>query len=184
MGLGNPGELYATTRHNLGFLVIDRMAYKVGITYIPGKGKWWEASGKIGDKNIFFIKPTAYMNNSGIAVRDFLRLKNIQKEDMLVVLDDADLPLGKIRIRKRGSSGGHKGLESIIYQLGTEDFARLRIGIGKEDENLANWVLSPFTEEEWKTIQESIEMSCEAIQIWIEQGIDIAMSMYNKGGNT
>ena len=97
MGLGNPGELYATTRHNLGFLVVDRMAYKLGISYIPGKGKWWEASGKIGNEMLFFMKPTTYMNNSGLAVIDFLEQKNIQKENMIVILDDADLPIGKIK---------------------------------------------------------------------------------------
>jgi len=183
--LGNPGELYETTRHNLGFLVLDRIAYKLGISYIPGRGKWWEALGKIGSESVFLMKPTTYMNNSGMAVVDFLRLKNINKEDMLIVFDDADLPIGKIRLRERGSSGGHKGIESIIYHLRTEEFPRLRIGIGKENNegDLAERVLSPFTEEEWKIIQDSIEVSCNAVYVWVEQGVESAMSIFNKGGD-
>ncbi len=182
MGLGNPGRAYTLTRHNLGFLVVDRMADKLGISYAAGKGKWWEATEKIDGKTIFLMKPTTYMNNSGEALVDFINVKNLETEDILVVFDDADLPLGKIRIRTKGSSGGHKGLESIIYQLGTENFSRLRIGIGKEGNNLVDWVLSPFKKEEWKIIDESIEKSCEAILIWVKDGVQKAMDIFNKGG--
>ena len=181
MGLGNPGRTYALTRHNLGFLVVDKVADKLGISYIPGKGKWWEASGKIDKKIILLMKPTTYMNNSGEALVDFIGVKNLEIEDILVVFDDADLPPGKIRIRTKGASGGHKGLESIIYQLGTENFSRLRIGIGKEGSDLVDWVLSPFKKDEWKVMEKSIEKSCEAILIWVKNGVQKAMDIFNKG---
>jgi len=182
VGLGNPGKKYTFTRHNLGYLVVDRMAEKLGISYVPGKGKWWEAKGDMDGTIILLMKPTTYMNNSGRAVINFVKLKDIKTDDLIVVLDDVDLPLGKIRIRERGSSGGHNGLGSILYQLDTEDIPRLRIGIGKEPEDIIDWVLSPFKEEEWKVIQKSIEISCNAIEIWLKQGIETAMEIFNKGG--
>jgi len=178
-GLGNPGKEYTETRHNLGYMVLDRFAEREKIRFSPGKGEWWEGYKRFDDTGVYLIKPTTFMNNSGIALLDCLNKKKISSDCLLVVFDDAELPLGKIRIRAQGSSGGHKGLESIIYHLGTENFSRLRIGIGRGEGDLADWVLSPFTSEEMETIKKSIETAYDAILLWIKEGVEKTMDRYN-----
>lgn len=175
-GLGNPGREYKKTRHNAGFMFIEKMAEKFNVYFSPGKGDYLETN----KDDIFLIKPMTYMNNSGIALYQFLqRHPDIDINDILVAYDDMDLPLGFIRIRKDGSSGGHKGIESIIYHLKRKDFCRLRIGIGK-GENGIEWVLSQFTKEEMEKLPEIFEISIEAATTWIELGIEKAMSRFNR----
>ncbi len=175
-GLGNPGKEYRNTRHNAGFMFIDKMAESFKLYFKPGKGDYLETK----KDDVFFIKPMTYMNNSGMAILQFLQENpTISIENILVAYDDMDLPFGFIRIRKDGSSGGHKGIESIIYHLQSKDFCRLRIGIGKEGDGI-DWVLSDFTREEMEKLPEILDMSIEAAITWIEDGIDKAMNRFNK----
>lgn len=175
-GLGNPGKEYKNTRHNVGFMLMEKMAEKFKLYFSPGKGDYLET-----EKNdVFLIKPLTFMNNSGIALLQFLQKHpDIGFENILVAYDDMDLPFGFIRIKKNGSSGGHKGIESIIYHLQTKDFCRLRIGIGKSNDGV-EWVLSDFSEDEMKKLPEIFDRSVEAIITWIEYGTEQAMNRFNK----
>ncbi|MEJ5256784.1 MAG: aminoacyl-tRNA hydrolase [Fervidobacterium sp.] len=169
IGLGNPGEKYENTRHNVGFMVLDKLSksWKRGINYL------------YSDINIFgekvrLVKPTTYMNLSGEV------FKYLPHDDIIVVYDDLDLPLGRIRIRKNGSAGGHNGIKSIISFIG-QDFPRIRIGIGPkpQDVDAADYVLSNFSQEEFEKLEKVMELTIEAIKSIISEGIDKAMNKYN-----
>ena len=172
-GLGNPGEEYQYTRHNMGFLVLDVLAkrWKLLFTH-KDDALFCEKDG------IYLVKPLLYMNNSGLPV---LKWVNSLKDDFIVILDDVNLPFGKIRIRKKGSHGGHNGLKSIIEHLGTEDFPRLRIGIGPkpDDVPLDVFVLSPFSKDEVKKLRETMELTIKAIDTILSSGIEEAMNRFN-----
>jgi len=176
-GLGNPGNEYTGTRHNLGFMVVDRLSERWGVALRPGQGEFY-----LGEKDgIVLLRPTTFMNLSGIALVQFMQVyRDVEPKNLMVVLDDMDIPFGYIRLRKKGGSAGHKGLESIIYHLGTEDFPRLRIGIGKPDGDPVDYVLSPFTDEEREKLPEILELACDAVELWVSDGIDRAMSVFNK----
>ena len=186
IGLGNPGNEYKWTRHNVGFEAIDKLAYDFNINVNKNKFKAIYGEGIIHGEKVLLIKPLTYMNLSGECVRDFLNFyKDIELSDILVICDDINLPLGSIRIRKKGSDGGQNGLKNIIYQLGSDSFPRLRIGIGQKPPHftLANFVLSKFNKDEEEYIVKGITNATDAIEIFIkdkENGLSNAMNLFNK----
>ena len=178
VGLGNPGRKYADTKHNFGFWVLNRFAEKRSLTFQAGKGDYLLA--KKGD--IICIKPTSFMNNSGIPVLEVKQFFKAEQGQFLVMYDDIDLPLGTIRFRDGGSTGGHKGIESIIYQTRSEKFNRLRIGVATEDEMrpAERFVLSPFKEGQKKIVNEMIEKACEGIEYYLSHDIKETMNQFNE----
>jgi PTH1 family peptidyl-tRNA hydrolase len=180
VGLGNPGRDYQTTRHNIGFLAVDRLAEKLGIGINKNKFKALVGSGIVSGQKVMLVKPQTYMNNSGQALREILSFYKIKPENMLVIYDDIDIPLGAMRIRKKGSSGTHNGMKSIIYQLQTDDFPRIRIGTGRDDNmDLVDFVLGSFSDEEKDEVDRILDQAVEAALCWMEKGIDLAMNRYN-----
>jgi PTH1 family peptidyl-tRNA hydrolase len=177
-GLGNPGLQYSGTRHNVGFMVIDRLATKKGVTF-SRSAAWNSEFGKWGD--IHLIKPLSYMNRTGEVIGPFAHYFKIPLEEILVVVDDVALPLGRLRLRPAGSDGGHNGLKSIIVHLG-EAFMRLRIGVGAstDAERLSDHVLSEFDRSEKPTIESAIDRGAEAIEHVAQNGIASAMNNYNR----
>jgi len=177
LGLGNPGTFYSETRHNLGFRVLERIAgrFRKRFRKEEGRYQWVEIPGEI-----FLFKPLTYVNRSGFAVREIVHQHQIQLEDLLVVCDDCDLKFGRIRLRKGGSAGGHHGLESIIEQLKTESFPRVRIGIGRpQGESLEEYVLKEFNSEEKREIEEVLTRAADAVLLFMEKGVEKAMSFIN-----
>lgn len=187
-GLGNPGNNYKWTRHNVGFEAIDKISYDYNINMNKNKFKAVFGEGEILKNKVILLKPQTYMNLSGESVRDFFKYYKIEIENLIVICDDINLPVGDIRIRPKGSDGGQKGLQNIIYQLGESNFTRIRIGIGNKPEgwDLKNFVLSHFNKEEEKGIIEGITYATEAIEIILknkDNGINNAMNKYNKKVN-
>jgi len=185
VGLGNPGVKYKGTRHNLGFFVIEKLARKCqSIFKISSQYKALVAEGQIESEDVIWILPLNYMNNSGVVVNQILLEKNIKVEDILVVTDDFNLDFGKIRIRAKGSDGGHNGLRSIILHLETEIFSRLRLGIGLPSKNkiTADYVLEKFTAKERAKIDLFADEAIDCCVVWIKEGIAKAMEQYNKKG--
>jgi PTH1 family peptidyl-tRNA hydrolase len=182
VGLGNPGNKYKFTRHNLGFRVVDALASRSHRRFKPGKGDYLycEVQPKTG-QSFRLIKPLTYMNDSGVAVVEALEHLNQWKEDLLVICDDVNLPLGKLRIRERGTDGGHKGLRSIIYHLNSVEFARLRMGIGDTPAgmDLEEFVLQEFEETEKQTVEDMIERACQAVENTLIRGVEDSMSKFN-----
>lgn len=181
-GLGNPGREYEMTRHNVGFMVVDALAEKIGVDFKPGAGDYLIGSGRRAGKEILLVKPLTYMNNSGVAVKDVVEKYKIDLRDILVICDDLNLPLGVIRIRQKGSDGGHNGLYSIIYHLKTMEFPRLRCGIGNPEKmkNMVDFVLSKFDEDEIEILKEMIARAVDATLCFISDGISVAMNRFNK----
>ncbi len=182
VGLGNPGDKYKFTRHNLGFRVVEALAGRNHQRFKPGKGDYLFCKVRGGEsRDIFLVKPLTYMNDSGIAVLDAMDNLTQSRENLLVICDDANLPLGKIRIREKGTDGGHKGLRSVIYQLNSIDFNRLRMGIGDPPEgtDLENYVMQKFEEPEKPTVEKMIEKACEATENMLIRGVEDSMSRYN-----
>ena len=179
VGLGNPGIKYAHTRHNVGFEVIEVLAkrYKVRLRGLGRKAVTGEF--ELNSENIVLVKPMTYMNLSGDAIFDLFRKHNPFISDVIVVYDDMDLPLGKIRIRPWGSAGGHNGMKSIIHRLGSNEFPRIRIGIGRSDEAIDH-VLSHFNRHERKTVENAIQTAADAVEKIITDGLDLTMNIYNK----
>lgn len=180
IGLGNPGLKYDRSKHNVGFMLLDKIIKDLNLTYRTNfRGKFTE--GKLGVEKILFLKPYTYMNLSGYAVAELVGYYKLSPQDILVVHDDMDLPVGRMRLRSKGSSGGHNGLKSIITELGTQEFWRLKIGVGRPEEgDVINHVLSAFNIEETKTLQEVIERSHKATLLWLEDNQEEAMNIYNK----
>lgn len=181
VGLGNPGKKYALTRHNMGYMVLDYLAAKNGRKFTTGKGQWSQARLALDNSELWAIKPETYMNLSGSAVRAFCDYFKIEPEEILVVCDDINLAVGKLRIRDSGSAGGHKGLEDIIQTLGSDNFARLRLGIGLPPEGLASedYVLKRFDDNETNTIAEMIKTAASALSRIYSEGIEAAQNDYN-----
>ncbi len=184
VGLGNPGPEYLFTRHNFGFMLIDFLMQKINgknrfIYERDIKGEWARIS--IVDKDIFLLKPLTFMNLSGISVKAFCERFNLSSKDILIAYDDIDLPLGKLRFRKKVSSGGHKGMGSVIAYLQTEEIARLRLGIGPKPPtfDMVNYVLGEFTKDELLVVKEVLLRAYEGISTLIDSGIDMAMSKFN-----
>ncbi len=183
IGLGNPGRIYTESRHNAGFSVIKALSkiYKVPLK----KDNTFSLSGKsrIRAESLIFALPLTFMNLSGIAVNALIKKYKIDLENLLVVCDDLDLSFGVIKIRPSGSSAGHRGLRSIIDSLGSQEFSRLRIGIGRPLQNntdAASFVLSPFTKKEKKEIKEIIGLACDCCRVWARKGITESMNMFNR----
>lgn len=182
-GLGNPGKKYAGTRHNIGFTVIDALVAQENLSGPVKFGKSLLWDGRIGGTRIFAVKPQTYMNLSGEAVREVTDYYSIDTEEKLIVIcDDVNLPTGTIRIRKKGSAGGHNGLKNIIQHLGDDRFARIRIGVGEKpsaDSDLANHVLGHFNSEDAALMQKAAETAAEAIGLAIREDLDAAMNRFN-----
>lgn len=185
VGLGNPGKRYSLTRHNLGFRVVEQMAREKGI----GPAAVWKnsmcAHGYLNGQKIIIAQPLTYMNRSGIAVAELVRYFKLSVDNILVVYDDLDLNPGAIRLRSQGGSGGHNGAASIISELGTDQFNRLRLGIGRPCSSVdgvadsARYVLMPFAPEEEKVISKAVACAVEAAVTFVEEGIDAAMCKFN-----
>jgi len=180
-GLGNPGKKYHYTRHNVGFLVVDILAEKYNISVTQIKHKALIGTGTIEDKKIILVKPQTYMNNSGESLIEVVEWYKVPLEQLIVIYDDMDLPLGKLRIRAKGSSGTHNGMKSVIYHLQSENFPRIRVGIDKKPEELdtIDYVLGKFTEDEKKVVFDSLVRAAEAAVTIITSGINEAMNMFN-----
>ena len=185
-GLGNPGPKYASNRHNVGFRCLEHLAAQHSLTFDRQQKKALVATGSIQGQRVVLAKPQTYMNDSGRAVVPLARFYKVEPEHMMVVYDDLDLPLGTVRLRPEGGSGGHKGMRSIIKHLGAQEFPRLRIGIGRPPGRMdpAAYVLQDLSTEEEPLLQEVLAHAAAAIEIWLEQGIETAMNQYNRGSET
>jgi len=187
VGLGNPGRIYTNNRHNVGFICLNHFARTQGIRFDKKQGRARIGIGEVADSKVVIARPQTYMNSSGQSVSRLVRKFDINLADLLVIHDDLDLPLGKIRIRQGGGSGGHKGVDSIITCLGSQDFLRLRIGIGRpttpfaqiSEADIIAYVLSDFNADEKQTITQVIPKVSEAILCLITEGLTAAMNKYN-----
>ncbi len=182
VGLGNPGREYEMTRHNTGFMVVDELANKLGVTF-EDKRYGFVAEASIKGRKVFILKPTTYMNLSGNAVRYWLQKENIDQSRMLVIVDDLSIPLGDFRLKGNGSNGGHNGLGNIQQLIG-QQYARLRMGIGADFQQgqQVDWVLGRYDDEDMKTLQPSIDMAVEIIKSFVLAGLNITMNQFNKFG--
>ncbi|RNC28685.1 MAG: Peptidyl-tRNA hydrolase [Candidatus Dichloromethanomonas elyunquensis] len=180
IGLGNPGIKFYQTRHNVGFMLIDLLVREKDYVYRNDfRGKF--AEGRQGAERIFLLKPYTYMNLSGLAASELVCYYKIPSSEILVLVDDMDLPLGKIRLRSKGSSGGHNGMKSIIRELGVQDFWRLKIGVGrpKEHQEVINHVLTTFNKEETKVLDDVMAKALQVVTLWLENRGEEAMNTYN-----
>jgi peptidyl-tRNA hydrolase, PTH1 family len=179
VGLGNPGREFEHTRHNMGFDVLDCLAKKhsINLNKVKFKGKCGE--GFIGSEKVFLLKPQTYMNLSGESVLDAFQFYKLNIENLIIIFDDVSIPLGKIRLRPSGSDGGQKGMKSIIYILGSDNFPRLRVGIGAPKHDIVDHVIGRFSNSEQKVIDDIINVSADAVTSIVEKGITPAMNQYN-----
>ena len=183
VGLGNKGREYENTRHNMGFMLVDRyLQYKNITDKFKEKFNAMYIETTINNEKVIFIKPMTYMNNSGIAVRAFVDFYKLNSEDILVISDDLDLDLGKFRLRRNGSSGGHNGLKSIISHLGTDNFKRLRIGISNDKDDVINYVLSKFSKKELNEIDTMYDTLVKVLDDYFVMDFTSLMSKYNRKG--
>lgn len=188
-GLGNPEQKYCFTRHNAGFLAIDSLASKYGCRIGSLKHRGLCGSAVISDKKVLLVKPQTYMNSSGECIAAAARYYGVPAERIIIICDDCALPVGQIRIRRKGSDGGHNGLKSINACIGSQEYPRIRIGVGEKphpDYDLADWVLSRFSESELKTLTSRFDDVCTAAELIISGDADAAMNRYNqvKNGNS
>jgi PTH1 family peptidyl-tRNA hydrolase len=180
VGLGNPGPAYAKNRHNVGYQCLELLAWEHKLAFNKLMFKAYTAQGTIANEKVLLARPLTFMNLSGQSVRPLLRWYRTALTDLLIVYDDLDLPLGKLRLRARGASAGHKGMQSIIESLGTNEFARMRIGIGHPTRgDSPHHVLSDFTAEEWITVKLTMDRAVAAIRVFIAEGISAAMNQFN-----
>ena len=179
VGLGNPGSQYEDTRHNIGFKVIDNIAKEYNIEINRQKFKGMCGEGFINGEKVILLKPTTYMNLSGESVREIVDFYKLSNEDVLVIYDDISLDVGRLRIREKGSAGGHNGIKSIIAHLGTDIFPRIKVGVGQPNVDLVNYVLGKFTKEEMEVLSESIDASTKAAKEIISGDVKTAMNIYN-----
>lgn len=180
VGLGNPGKKYEPTRHNVGFMVIDAVASRFKKTFAKIDDRYWSCSHQYHNKNIILMKPTTYMNLSGRAVALGMTRYAIETTNLLVICDDINLEFGTIRIRSKGSDGGQKGLRSIISSIATQEFARLRIGIGDQFRDAVEYVLSPFSKEENADLLSIIAIAADAVDYFIQNNLELTMSRFNR----
>lgn len=182
-GLGNPSKEYEKTRHNVGFDTVDAIADKYNINVMELKHKAKIGKGYIGGEKVILVKPLTFMNLSGESVRAVIDYYKAEPAtDLIVISDDISLPPGQIRIRKRGSAGGHNGLKNIIQHLGGENFQRIRIGVGEKpkDYDLADWVLGHFNKEDRTAVDEAVKKAVQAVEMTLRDGIDAAMNEFNR----
>ncbi len=182
VGLGNPGKEYAFTRHNTGFLALDYLSDVLSVKINRSKFKALTAEARIGENRVLLMQPQTFMNNSGEAVIEAVNFYKIKPENVIVVFDDISLPVGKMRIRKNGSAGGHNGIKSIIAHLGTDTFPRVKVGVGEKphkEMDLADWVLSKFGADEQKGLFEKFGDCTEAVKLMVSGKTDEAMNKFN-----
>ena len=183
VGLGNPGSEYDATRHNVGWWVADRLAYDWDFGSFRRRGPAWMSEGVVGDEQVCLVKPATYMNRSGRALGFVQDLETFDPStDLLVVVDDAALDVGRVRLRPQGSPGGHNGLKSVSGALRSDAYARLRIGVGRkpEGEDLADWVLSPMPAEDEEAVVGLLPELTQAVEAWLSEGIEAAMNRFNR----
>ncbi|MFZ5354778.1 MAG: aminoacyl-tRNA hydrolase [Bacillota bacterium] len=182
VGLGNPGEKYKYTKHNVGFMTIDYLASQHGISVSKIKHKAVIGEGTVGGEKVVLAKPQTFMNLSGESVMELLHWYKVDVSRLIVIYDDIDLPIGKLRIRPNGSSGTHNGMRSIIYLLNSQDFPRVRIGIGGKPDymDLADYVISNFHKDDIPIMAETVEKAAKAVEEIASRGINSAMNKYNK----
>jgi PTH1 family peptidyl-tRNA hydrolase len=180
VGLGNPGREYASTRHNLGFMVVDELARRLATTERRNRFRSELVEAFDGSEKVVLLKPSTYMNLSGSAVREAVNWYKVPIDNLLVVVDDIDLPFGSIRLRGRGGSGGHNGLRSIIAELGFDEFSRMRIGIGRGTGHATRQVLSRFTSDEERVLPEVLQAAADCVLEWERNGIINAMNRCNR----
>lgn len=182
VGLGNIGKEYENTRHNIGFMVVDELARRWGVSFNKTDRNAMYAEYRAPEK-ILLLKPTTYMNLSGIAVGAYANFYNVAAEDIAVIQDDMDMPCGQLRIRRKGSAGGHNGIKSVQEHLGTSEFPRFKIGIGhpqRDNKAVINHVLHAFQGEEKALVEEAVKQMADALERWIKEDIDLVMQDYNK----
>ena len=183
VGLGNPGPEYDDTRHNVGWWVLDRFAYDHEFEPFERRKARLETARRLGGRTVVLVKPRTYMNRSGLALTALWRIGGFDAEaDLLVVTDDANLDVGRVRFRPGGGAGGHNGLRSVTSALGTPDYARLRVGVGTKppEEDLSGWVLSPMPEEDEDAVTALLPELSRAVAVWAEEGIETAMNRFNR----
>ena len=182
IGLGNPGAKYAGTRHNMGFAVIDELAERHGIRVDSPRHKGLCGSGMIGGQKVLLVKPQTFMNNSGECARPVMDYYHLAPEEVLVIVDDIALDVGRIRVRGKGSTGGHNGLKSLIQYLGSGDFPRVRLGVGAKPPqmDLADYVLGHFPTVDLAAVRESVKTAADAAELWAAEGTEAAMNRFNK----
>ncbi len=181
VGLGNPGRRYQGTRHNVGYLVLAELARRFGTPPPRSRFHGEVVEADIEGEKALLLSPTTFMNLSGVSVQEAKSFYKLPNEDLLVLCDDLNLPVGKLRVRSRGSSGGQKGLDDIIERLGSDEFSRLRVGIGAAPDgwDWADYVLSKFTPEELPEIERAVGLAAEAVAVWARQGVESCMNQYN-----
>ncbi len=181
VGLGNPGRRFRKDRHNIGFMTIDEMAAKLGVNFSRVQSMALLTHGRIKEKKVFLAKPQTFMNRSGDSVAPLIRYYRVPMQRLIIIFDDLDLPLGTIRLRPKGSSGGHHGLESIIRRLGTEDFPRMRLGIGRPPGRMepADFVLQAFSKEENELVEMTIARAVACASTFVADDIQSAMNRFN-----
>ncbi len=182
VGLGNPGDEYAETRHNLGFKVVDEIARRLNITSFRSKAQSFIAESKIGDSKVILVQPQTFMNNSGPVARGLLDWYKIERARLIVIYDDVDLEVGQLRVREKGNAGGHHGVESIIQSIGTTDFARVRIGIGRENltGDVSDYVLKKIPPAQRETLANAVISAADAVETILLHGLAKAMNKYNQ----
>ena len=173
VGLGNPGREYERTRHNVGWWVIDELSERLDFSLNREKFKGLYGETRVNDRKVIFLKPLTYMNRSGESVSQFVRFFKLKPSEVLLIYDDLDLPLGKVRFREKGSSAGHRGVQSVIESLGTQEIPRIKIGIGRPatKEEVVDYVLSPFSEEELPQIEEAVKRAADCVEALLREGI-------------
>ena len=181
IGLGNPEEEYSRTRHNMGFDTINQIAKKYGIKVNKNKFNSLYGSGEIEGEKVILLKPQTYMNLSGIAIREAMNFYKLSSKDIIVIYDDLDIEPGIIKIRKKGGPGTHNGMKSVVHEIGTEDFCRIRVGIGMPQykNDLLNFILTKIPDEEYKVLENAIQKAAEATGEIIKNSINSAMNKYN-----
>lgn len=179
VGLGNPGASYAKTRHNIGFVVVDGIAERYGIKF-KEKAFYRAGTGLIEDYDVVLVEPLTFMNRSGLAVKDALRKHGALPENLIVVHDDIDMETGKLKLRKKASSGGHRGVESIIQAVGTKEFIRVKIGVGRnEDMAVEDYVLGKFSKQDIPFVRDAVSRAGDAVAVIVRDGIEKAMNRFN-----
>lgn len=183
VGLGNPGKAYANNRHNAGFMALDKLAERLGVKFTRMQSNALVTKANDGDKKLILAKPRTFMNNSGQAVGALAKFYKLEKENVLIVYDEVDLPFDTMRMRPEGGSGGHKGMKSIIQRLGTQEFPRLRIGVGRPKGQMAtpDYVLQDFSKAEMDVIPFILDKAADATLEFVRYGIESAMNTYNRG---
>lgn len=182
VGLGNPGARYQLSRHNVGFIIIDHLAEKHGLKFHPSQGDYFISEGSLRSSDFFLVKPTTFMNNSGLVISDIVNNQNVELDNILILVDDINIDLGEIRIRKSGSDGGHNGLNSIIFHLNKNKFARLRFGVGNKFDkgSQAEFVLDNFNSVELDFIKDKIEFSVKLVEEFIFGGYKTMSNYFSK----